>query len=99
MPKPYFQADGVTIYHGDCRDIVPSVEEPDIVVADPPYGINYQSAWRTDKSQWKDKIVGDNEFPLWIFDLLKPKNALFVWCRWDVLMALPKPKSFIVWDK
>jgi site-specific DNA-methyltransferase (adenine-specific) len=22
-----------------------------------------------------------------------------VWCRWEILSILPKPKSFIVWDK
>jgi site-specific DNA-methyltransferase (adenine-specific) len=35
--KPYFCAEGVTIYHGDCREIIPSIEA-DLVVTDPPYG-------------------------------------------------------------
>lgn len=87
------------IYHGDCAEILPFIGEFDLVITDPPYGMDYQSAWRTDRSQWKEKIHGDKEFPLWIFDLVKPKNAMFVWCRWDNLLQIPKPKSFIVWDK
>jgi DNA modification methylase len=96
---PYYQENGITIYHGDCRDILPNIPPVDLIVTDPPYGIDYQSSRRTDKAQWKDKIVGDKEFPLWLFDIAHPKNALYVWCRWDILPNLPKPKSFIAWDK
>jgi site-specific DNA-methyltransferase (adenine-specific) len=98
MIKPYYEEPGITIYHGDCRDILPHLPKVDLVLTDPPYGINYQSARRTEW-QRKDKIQGDNEFPLWIFAELKPSVALFVWCRWDTLPILPPPKSFIVWDK
>lgn len=31
-------ADGITLYHGDCREIVPSLGMVDAVVTDPPYG-------------------------------------------------------------
>lgn len=89
----------IKIYHGDCREIVPLIGNYDLVITDPPYGMDYQSARRTDRSQWKDKIQGDKEFPMWIFELLKPSNAMFVWCRWDNLYEIPKPKSFIAWDK
>lgn len=38
--KPYYQDNVVTIYHADCRDILPSIEPGsiDLVFADPPYG-------------------------------------------------------------
>lgn len=37
--KPYFQDDSVTIYHGDCREILPTLPQVDLVLTDPPYNI------------------------------------------------------------
>jgi DNA modification methylase len=34
-------AEGVTLYLGDCRDILPTLGKVDAVVTDPPYGIDY----------------------------------------------------------
>ncbi|MCJ7669541.1 MAG: site-specific DNA-methyltransferase [Dehalococcoidia bacterium] len=97
--KPYYQDKWVTIYHGDCREILPQLDvKVDLVLTDPPYGIDYQSARRTAWDR-KPKIQGDSEFPLWIFDLIKPTSAWLIFCRWDILPILPQPKSFIVWDK
>jgi site-specific DNA-methyltransferase (adenine-specific) len=35
--KPYYQDDAVTIYHGDCREILPTISPVDLVLTDPPY--------------------------------------------------------------
>lgn len=36
---PYYADEWVTLYHGDCRDIMPDLRGPiDLVIADPPYG-------------------------------------------------------------
>ena len=35
--KPYYDHDGITIYHGDCREILPTVGQVDCVVTSPPY--------------------------------------------------------------
>jgi site-specific DNA-methyltransferase (adenine-specific) len=41
--KPYYEQDGITIYHADCRDVLPSLPPVDLVLTDPPYnvGLNY----------------------------------------------------------
>ena len=36
--KPYYDHAGITIYHGDCREILLHVKA-DVVVTDPPYGM------------------------------------------------------------
>src|SRR5574343_1381144 len=40
LPTPYYSHGGITIYHGDCRDILPCVTA-DVVVTDPPYGTGW----------------------------------------------------------
>jgi site-specific DNA-methyltransferase (adenine-specific) len=37
---PYYDEGGITIYHGDCREIVPHVGPVEMVFTDPPYGHN-----------------------------------------------------------
>jgi site-specific DNA-methyltransferase (adenine-specific) len=37
MTAPYYQDDLVTLYHGDCREILPTLDRIDAVVTDPPY--------------------------------------------------------------
>lgn len=36
--KPYYQEDGITVYHGDCREVLPQLEV-DTIVTDPPFGV------------------------------------------------------------
>lgn len=38
--KPYYEENGIQIFHGDCREIVPSLASVDLVLTDPPYGTN-----------------------------------------------------------
>ena len=40
--KPYYANAGITIYHGDCREILPEIADGsiDFVFSDPPYGHN-----------------------------------------------------------
>jgi site-specific DNA-methyltransferase (adenine-specific) len=40
--KPYYERNGITIYHGDCREILPQLADQsiDFIFTDPPYGHN-----------------------------------------------------------
>jgi site-specific DNA-methyltransferase (adenine-specific) len=40
MMKPYYEHAGITIYHGDCMEILPQLKPVDLVLTDPPYLIN-----------------------------------------------------------
>ena len=35
--KPYYEHAGITIYHGDCREILPQLSAVTSVITDPPY--------------------------------------------------------------
>lgn len=35
--RPYYADDHVTIYHGDCREVLPNVSACEVLLTDPPY--------------------------------------------------------------
>jgi site-specific DNA-methyltransferase (adenine-specific) len=37
--KPYYQDEAVTLYHGDCREVLPSLSGIDLAVTSPPYNL------------------------------------------------------------
>jgi site-specific DNA-methyltransferase (adenine-specific) len=40
--KPYYEHAGITIFHGDCREVLPGLADgvADMILTDPPYGHN-----------------------------------------------------------
>lgn len=40
-PTPYYEDEYVTLYHGDAREVLPSVGRCALLLADPPYGIAF----------------------------------------------------------
>ena len=41
LPAPYYDdGEGIVIYNSDCRDILPHLPKVDLVLTDPPYGID-----------------------------------------------------------
>lgn len=39
--KAYYEHAGITIYHADCREILPQLEA-DVLITDPPYGVEFR---------------------------------------------------------
>ena len=37
--KPYYDSGGISIYHGDCLEVLPSLGSVDLVMSDPPYNL------------------------------------------------------------
>lgn len=103
----------IQLYNADCLEKMKDIPDGsiDLVLTDPPYGMNYQSARRIDKSKWKPKIANDElPFIWWIkqaADKLKDGGCLISFCRfdsWDDFyraseLAGLEVKAEIVWDK
>ena len=96
--KPYFRDDAVVIYHADCRDILPKIPKVDLVLTDPPYGIEFRSNSRL---QCHDPITGDTSLPITEIKLAieLATHAAYVFCRWDNLSSMPAPRSVVAWVK
>lgn len=39
--KPYYSDEAVTVYHGDCYSLLPLLPPVDLLLTDPPYGIDW----------------------------------------------------------
>jgi len=103
------ERENYTLYCGDCLDIMKGLEQVDAVIADPPYGIDYQSAWRIEEKR-KPKIANDAEpFLGWagsLYKITKPTSPIYIFYRWDKQDAFYNHvsgyfavKSQIIWDK
>jgi site-specific DNA-methyltransferase (adenine-specific) len=90
-------AEGVTLYCGDARDIVPTLQYVGAVVTDPPYGMGFQSNHRTVQYA---KIANDDCTGLLQWTCGIPADhSRYIFCRWDNLTDVPRPKSLITWVK
>lgn len=38
---PFYEHAGITIFHGDCREVLPTLPKVDLVLTDPPYGLQW----------------------------------------------------------
>jgi hypothetical protein len=47
--QPYYEQDGVRLYCGDCREILPTIEPVHQVITDPPYDDHTHASARTSK--------------------------------------------------
>jgi len=75
LPTPYYSEDGITIYHGDCREILPLFPDKsfDLCLTDPPYGEN--------QSEWDKEKPTENVFPL-MFNSLREGGCIYYWGFW-----------------
>lgn len=44
---PYYQDDAVTLYHGDCREVLPQLDPVQHIITDPPYSDDTHAGART----------------------------------------------------
>ena len=80
-PRPYYSHGGITIYHGDCFDVLPALSGIGAVITDPPYSSG--GAFRGDRMQqtstkyvhtgttaYRPEFAGDN----------RDQRSFLAWC-------------------
>lgn len=111
LPKPYYDHGGITIYHGDCRDILPSLGRFDLLLTDPPYGIGldtanasreYSPGARAAGKGWRcvdhPPVHGDDE-PFDPAPLMGASSAHILWGANNYASKLPDSPCWLAWDR
>ena len=90
-----------TLYHGDCREVLPTLPKHDLLLTDPPYGIGIDGQRQSLSTARKaHEFLGwDNETPpQWLFGLMHEKAvAHIIWG--GNYYPLPSNKRCVIWDK
>lgn len=85
-----------TLYHADCRDIMPTLPKVDAVITDPPYGIGIAAnpvRQKHAKQDWDDAPPT----PELILQVVDKGEVAVVWG--GNYFGLPPAQCFLVWDK
>lgn len=109
--KPYYEQDGITIYHGNCREVLGHLYEDmrqahrafDLLLTDPPYGIGEargKNASRGNIAEAQD--YGNAEWDDKTQD--EPLAFARTLCRHQIIFGgnyyhLPPASCWLVWDK
>lgn len=104
MTRKETLADGVDLWLGDCREILPMLGKVDAVVTDPPYGIgesdknfasrtNLANADKYDRSQWDAEPMDESAL-----ELIRKISD------WQIIFGgnffpIPPSSCWLVWDK
>ena len=98
MIEPYYDRDGITIYNADCRQVLPFLGPSDLLLTDPPYGIdagnmNLGAHNKLEDSDW------DKERPDFgvIDEAIRKAIKSIIWG--GNYFDLPPTRNFLVWDK
>lgn len=103
-------AEGVTLYLGDCRDIVPTLSGVDAVVTDPPYGIGRDRGMggggfcgKTGAPRKPSRYEGDWDHeapsPEMLKMLLRVGENHIIWGGQFFADQLPARGKWLWWDK
>lgn len=88
-----------TLYLGDCREILPLLPRVDAVVTDPPYGMEFRSNRPVIRPKFHAIANDDSTDALTWACGLEVRHSKYIFCRWDNLREVPKPKSCVTWVK
>jgi len=101
--NPYFQDEYVTIYHGDCRELLDEMPRVDLVLTDPPYGVQLRNNGRVNnrRSQRHFDIVGDHsqELGQYVIDWAANQEIAVIAFANPMMAWEGHWRQWLVWNK
>ena len=104
-PRKETLADGIELWLGDCREVLPVLGKVDAVVTDPPYGINEDGGRFRGRKGQNIRVLPkggwDSQTPeASIFDLmLACSDEQIIWGGNYFTDKLPPSKGWLYWQK
>ena len=104
---PYYESGGITIYHGDCRDVLPKLPLSPLILTDIPYA----EATR-ESAGLRNLNRGNADSPTFQIDEWLPlvcgrmSGSLYVWCGFQQFSEIDRffrkrglSRRCLVWEK
>lgn len=91
--KPYYEADGITIYYADYRAFIDQCPVVDVIVTDPPYG-QTSLKWDVWASEWPKNVAGRCR-SMWVFGTLR----MFMEHAIEFAASGMRMSQDIIWEK
>jgi site-specific DNA-methyltransferase (adenine-specific) len=98
--KPYYSEDGIEIYHGDCREVLPLIAAVDLVLTDPPYGIGDKmqgGTWGAAEKYADFRAWDKAPNPDLLTAIIAKAPVAIVWG--GNYFPLPPSRGWLAWDK
>lgn len=107
--EPYYEHAGITLYHGDAREVLPNVGSVSSMITDPPYGIVNKFGSQTGSAKEGSRALefdwDDPEITATVVEVLAmglrrvdPKGSVFCFCGGDqfgLVMSTIRSHGFI----
>lgn len=110
--KPYYEHAGITIYHGDCRDVLEEWEglrtqSFDLLLTDPPYGIEMSKGFGgfggfgtpIPRKAYADTWDSERPSPETLIRSIRICRQAIIWGGNFFADVLQQSKHWYVWDK
>lgn len=107
LPAPYYDDPkaGITIYHGDCREILPLLGRFDLLLTDPPYGTGGKPHHGGGRKGWAPRqaaehlSVVDDDKPFDPALVLATSDRRILWGAHNYADRLPASPCWLAWDR
>jgi len=110
--KPYYEQDGITIYHADCLEVLPTLSQVGLIVTDPPYTFGLSSTMqRASKAGGWHDLMNSARFLTDVLVQCKKSlcgnGAAWVFNSWRSFPVMARASyeadwpilSLLIWDK